>query len=273
MKAMVRVRLGKNDLTESLALSPGGAGAYPSLATPEHMQLINNLPSVRSIRNGLGLPMNPENVYIRRAFIANDRPWADGRRRLDPSAVVEAASLIYDRPVQLNHATDGSDDLPRGRWFRGTSLTDASGTQWTAADYYLVADSENLLLVGRIDGGAVAESSMLIGFPGYVCSICGERARDCSHMPGEEYDGATAYAVVKHLSDIEEASLCWAGMVEGTRMTVAAARDGAMAGPDELDAVLARKSPGARAWDGFWKSRGPRPWDVFWKEVGGAPAP
>jgi hypothetical protein len=250
------------------ATSPAAGATGPAHgATPEHMALINALPQVL-------VPLTADQVYVRGMYIANDQVWKDGRRIFHPSALAEIVALMRGIPVQINHDTFGATGLPVGRWFDAALIVKPDGSQWIRALFFLPADDANAQLIARIDAGAVSEGSLQIEFSTYECSICGEPVGDCPHMPGDEYDGVTALAVVKDVTSVWEASLVWSGMLEGTSMFIAASRHSAAIPAEEMEARAAAKRRAIEdPWARFWASTSQGAWDDYMKEVGGAPAP
>lgn len=199
-------------------------------ATPADLEAINALPQVLTARQAAGLaPLTADDVFVRSFYVLNDQPWKDGQFRIATKALAAAPALFVGKPVMVNHAK-GSGDTPLGHWFRGDLVPQADGSLWASSRMYVDRIESNRDVMMKLNSGAISQVSAGVLFDGLVCSIDNEDL-DWSHehMPGEDYgDQGRAYGLFPKIEDIVEVSLCWAGMIAGTRMSVPMGRDRAL---------------------------------------------
>lgn len=186
---------------------------------------INALPMVLS-------PLSAADVLIRGMYLMNDQPMHESYgwvRKFDAAAVAQTVPMVSGKPVLVNHATDGFDGLPIGRFFDAELETRDDGSTWMAALFFMLSDDEGQAFARRIDGGIITENSPTLEFDRTYCSVCGAEDLACDHVPGQLYDGRKCYAVMTDVSDFWEGSLAWAGRQKNTGFYVAAGRE-----PSEL---------------------------------------
>jgi hypothetical protein len=218
---------------ELAAGTPSRRGWPPSNATPETMARINAMPQVLR-------PLEAEDVFVRSMWAINDQRMHIGMR-LEPEAVAVVSNLAVGVPVLMNHDTGtfaGGGALPVGRVFHGETVEDA-GARWSRLVFWMPATEYTAELVHRIDGGAIGEVSVSIGYQDLTCSICKTDLEHCAHVMGEVYDDKTCEGVIGGVTDFYEVSLVWAGAAVGTSLSMAASRDRDV--PLDVEVLAARE--------------------------------
>jgi len=204
---------------ELAAGTPAREGWPASGATAEHLAQINKMPMVLE-------PLKAEDVFVRGVYALNDQPM-HGNLSVETSGVEFVARQARGVPVLCNHDTgfmSGRDALPVGRVFAGEVAREAGAT-WARLLFWMPATDANAELVQRMDGGAIAENSVSIGYRTTECTVCRGDLWECSHVPGESYGGVLCAGVVRGVEEFYETSLVWAGRAKGTRFFMAAGRD------------------------------------------------
>lgn len=198
----------------------------PSGASDEALALINARPEVI-------VPRTRGNVFVRRAWAVHDGPLHGGRLKLSTQLVKDLGRMGAGVKLMANHDTfSGVSALPVGFIFAGSSQV-ADGKTWAVYDLAIPRTPKTEELVLRLDGGAISELSVQVGYKELRCSVCGNDVGKCPHVPGEK----ECLAELHGAEELVELSLVWAGKAPGTRMAIAASRD-ADFGP--LDALLAK---------------------------------
>lgn len=210
---------------EALAKDAEGDGP-PSGASDEALALINGRPEVI-------VPRTRENVFVRRAWAVHDGPLHGGRLKLSAQLVKDLAGMGLGVKLMANHDTmSGIDALPVGFIFRG-QVEVVDGRTWAVYDLSIPKTPKTTELVMRLDGGAISELSVQVGYKELRCSVCGKEPRTCAHVPGEK----ECLAELHGAEELVELSLVWAGKAPGTRMAIAASRD---ADYGSIEALLAK---------------------------------
>ena len=201
------------------AVPPEGAERLPpSCATAEDLAAINRLPQV--LRR-----LTAADVFVRSMDAINTLPLRSYGLVLGAEEVRAIALMCIGSPVLANHDTGwaaGRGALPVGRIF-AASFYEQDGVSWCRQKFYADASEEDLFV--KIDAGTVGEVSVSFATSAeQTCTICGKGmwGDECPHMPGEEYDGRTAWARVHGVDEYFETSLVWKGAAEGTRLLIAA---------------------------------------------------
>lgn len=71
---------------------------------------------------------------------------------------------------------------------------------------YLLRTDKNADLIAEIEGGIKKEVSIGCSVSDRVCSVCGETAWNCKHLPGHTYDGQLCYFEFREPTDAYEFS-------------------------------------------------------------------
>lgn len=212
----------------------------PSGCTAEMLAAINAMPQVLR-------PMTADQVLVRGMWAINDQPMHSGLK-IEPAGMSAIASMAVGVPIQANHDTfDGVNALPLGRVFAANAVQRPDGSNWVRLLYWMPRTEMTEELAQRIDGGAIGEVSVSIGYDKLECSICKTDLFDCAHQPGETYDGQLCEGIVRGISDFYECSLVWAGQAKGTSMFMAAAKTKEVLDVDELLAKRAEATAGGLA--------------------------
>lgn len=235
MKKLYRVR-------EKLDLA-GGRGSSNAADVPEPPRMLAMDEALRQINTlpGVLTPLEESDLAgVRGCFLVNDLPFKDGGRRIKTQAVQQIAQLMRGVPFIFNHEMFGTAAIPAGRAFGSVTATAPSGAFWAGPRFY-IQNRHPLIdpvgLVAAIDGGTMTEQSIGMYAESFTCSICGEEAGDCDHVPRAMYDGRKCLWEYDQITEAEEFSAVISGAIDGTSYFVAAAdtRDGAI-DPDELEA-------------------------------------
>lgn len=197
-------------------LENGERSATPeSNATPAVLADVNAMPQV-------GVPRTPENVYIRYLWGINDAPLKNGMR-LDTDTVRQLVDLARGVGIQANHDlgdfTSGVHALPLGRLF-GARVELKDNVTWGVFSAMYPKTAQTTEIIERADGGAIAEQSVQFVFKMVRCNICNTDWSECAHWAGEEYDGRLCEPLVMGAEEFLEISHVWAGMANGTHMTM-----------------------------------------------------
>ncbi len=219
----------------------------PGEVTQELLAKINAM-------EGVLRPLSPNDVIIRAVQLLNDRPFKDGRRVIPADELRKIVPLAPGTPVMLAHATfmPGSDGLPVGTTIDGLIEKDGD-TTWLTLRYFTLRVHPFLdpqALISNVDGGVIKEASAGLYYDTMTCSICGEDPFECEHAMGKVYPGqGKALAQIRKVTDLDEWSYVYAGMVDGTGFRLAASRE--TPDPDvELLERLAKLRPMGRcSWD------------------------
>jgi hypothetical protein len=212
---------------EALKREDEGEGP-PSGASDEMLALINQRPEVIVSRTR-------ENVFVRRAWAVHDGPLYGGRLKLSTQMVKDLGRMGLGVKLMANHDTGmfgGMDALPVGFIFRGGAEV-ADGKTWAVYDLAIPRTPKTQELVMRLDGGAISELSVQVGYKEMRCSVCGGDPSKCPHVPGEK----ECLAELHGAEELVELSLVWSGKAPGTRMAIAASRDAEFT---PLDSLLAK---------------------------------
>lgn len=197
----------------------GLEGKPPFGGSDDDLQAINSMPSVM-------YPVTRKTVMVRAADVISDQPLKNGLC-LRKSGVESLVKLAYGTGVHANHDlgvfSNGLAGLPLARCFR-TAVVESENETWARMWFAFPRTSLTEEIVGRMDGGAIAENSASFYYKMLQCSICGGDSDMCAHRPNGEYDGKLCLAYVEEPQEYVETSLVWQGMANDTRFRVAAGR-------------------------------------------------
>ena len=213
--------------TRYVACAADGEGAPAGSASDSDLAKINAMPGVIE-------PLSAEDVFVFSCEAISTRVLLNGLQMPEES-LRQLAALAYDHPIQRNHDTWTSEGLPIGRIFESSVGPDSRGDLCNLQRFYMVREPLTESLAKRMKGGIITEDSVSFAHDTLKCSICQTDLYQCSHLPLEQYDGKTCLGIVLDVCEYFETSLVWAGMADGTRIRMAASRDG------ELEQMLARK--------------------------------
>lgn len=168
-------------------------------------------------------PLTADQVFIFSCDAINTRPMSSGL--VVPEESVRAiAGLAYGAPIQRNHDTYSADGLPIGFVFESTMGVDDQGDPCNRQRFFMVKDPLTESLAARMRAGIIREVSVAFGYQKLECSIDGGDLWECSHMPGEAYEGKTCQGIVRQPEEYDETSLVWRGAADRTKIRMAAAR-------------------------------------------------
>ncbi|MBS1260825.1 MAG: hypothetical protein MAG453_00141 [Calditrichaeota bacterium] len=170
------------------------------------------LDAIRALPNPPLVRLAPEDVFIRRCRLANDR--IDSRYgRFRREQLPHLLELVQGAPVLIGH---DRRTLGVARFFGGAVET-RGDTAWVVPSFYWPrahSGAEDLRVM--IDSGVYSEASIAFVYRTPTCSVCGEDIRSCPHWPGREYDGATCFFYYDGVERVTEGSLVYRGATPGT---------------------------------------------------------
>ena len=203
-------------------------------------------------------PLKKNDLYIFPAWISNDLPDSYFTR-MDSQTTLR--NFVEDfnegRGLMLSHAEDSFGGSPAEKMPLGSSFDSSYATRiekpgnWVEAWFYILRDIDIAGLktndvIRMIEAGIWRRVS--VGFTiqplegrsqgKYICEICNNElmSADCSHLPGETYDGQLCIARIVGGS-VREASLCYMNAAQGT--VVQKARQLAESGSINNEKILA----------------------------------
>lgn len=191
---------------------------------PEDLQLINE-------RFALA-PLQPEEIYVRRLALCNDRYDRTGER-FPPYYLERFAATLPGKPLLAHH---DRRQFPLGRFFRAEVTQEPeppagekhtglpARTTWLYCRVYLVRTPGNEEIRRQIDAGIYSHVSIGFRWADLTCDLCGKSyfRSDCPHVIGQEYDGrpcTATYGGDPARVEAVEASLVYLGAQYGAVIT------------------------------------------------------
>jgi hypothetical protein len=165
-------------------------------------------------------PLTPEQIYVRRMALCNDRYDRTGER-FPVSYLERFRDTLAGKALLISHDRKG---LPIGRFFRAEVLPGAENDHWLVTHVYLVRTEANAELRTQIDAGILAHVSIGFRWADLVCDLCGCSyfRGDCPHLIGQNYDGrecTATYGGDPRRVEAVEASLVFLGAQYGSVIT------------------------------------------------------
>ncbi len=187
-------------------------GALVKMATPQESDL--------GLIQGLaerGATITAEDVLIGSAKLAHDQ-YDRSSERFTPEYLQRFAETLPGKALLEGHDYSKS---PQGRWYDANVQQDANGTA-LVAKFYVKAKSA---IAEDIRLGIAKDVSIGFKPDKLICDMCNEPVwgakSDCSHFPGQEYDGKLATATYGgDIRKVEalEGSLVWLGCQPGAQV-------------------------------------------------------
>ena len=167
--------------------------------TAEDLALINGLAKAE---------LTAEQVYVFTLRLCDNEVDRDFER-FDGEALERLGELFVGKSGVFDHqwsARGQTARLYRTEVVREPAVRTQAGDEyrWLKGWAYLLRTEKNGDLIAEIEGGIKKEVSVGCSARRSVCSICGAESGDCSHVPGQEYDGALCFRELKDIADAYE---------------------------------------------------------------------
>ena len=155
-----------------------------------------------------------EGSFIAKALIA-DRNITAYYTKFSETALMQMSQRINNQgvPMLLGHK---SDSMPTGAWFEA----EVQGDNLYSRFYVPKELPEHDDIKARIETDVLDSVSVGFSAEKHTCSICGNDIYDyknCEHIPGQEYDGQTCFAILDDVN-LAEISLVYSGAVRNAKI-------------------------------------------------------
>lgn len=173
-----------------------------------------------------------EDIYVLDSIVGNDYNLSEYFSRIGTSSLrnfVRDLKNVDDQIVLLiNHGGGGffggDAGIPLGTWFKGKLSNVSEGHDFNATLYMskdLEAKGYNTdQLVKAYEVGHLTDVSMSVTGGTPVCDICSNniRSSDCSHFPGQKYEGVLCTFTIENAHLAGEISMAWKGALPGSKL-------------------------------------------------------
>ncbi len=156
--------------------------------------------------------LDSDSFYIFTVVLCDNNVDRDFDKFCDDT-LKQLKDLFVGKTGIFDHSMKAADQ--KARIFETWLETDSTEITADGEDYcrlkakaYMVKNDENLPLISEIEAGIKKEVSVSCSVKKSICSVCGEDKKQgmCSHISGREYNGETAYTVLKDATDAYEFS-------------------------------------------------------------------
>lgn len=167
--------------------------------TAEDLALINALARTE---------LTAEQVYVFALRLCDNEVDRDFER-FDSEALERLGVLLTGKSGIFDHQWSARGQTARiykTEVVREPAVRTQAGDEyrWLKGWAYLLRTEKNGDLIEEIEGGIKKEVSVGCSAGRSVCSVCGAENGDCSHVPGQEYDGALCFRELKDITDAYE---------------------------------------------------------------------
>lgn len=169
--------------------------------TSEDLELINSFAKTE---------LSAEQVYVFSVILCDNDIDRDYERFTEDSLNTLAGLFVGKSGIfDHNWTADGQTArIYRTRVVHNPekSTADGAGYCYLEAWVYMLRTDKNADLIAEIEGGIKKEVSISCSIDEKTCSICGNSAGRCEHVPGRVYDGQTCYMELCNPTDAYEFS-------------------------------------------------------------------
>lgn len=149
-----------------------------------------------------------DEVYCFEVLLCDNEIDRDNER-FDRETLQELAELFVGKSGICDHEAKSCNQQARiyDAWVEDfPGKQNSLGRPYCAlmARAYMVKTESNKDLILEIEAGIKKEVSVGCSVRRKICSVCGKEAGNCSHIPGEEYDGERCYLQLSKAQDAYE---------------------------------------------------------------------
>jgi hypothetical protein len=161
--------------------------------------------------------MTRDQVHVRSMYLCSSQLCEADWCRFSGKGLHEIARKVVGESVLAGH---DKHSLPVARFFKATVVErpevpdpeTGKPSYWVRAWFYWLKETNGARdLALNIDGGIYREVSVSWRYRGGRCSICDRPTHQCTHVPGEVYEGVRCYTWIDEIVDVLEGSLVYRG--------------------------------------------------------------
>lgn len=160
--------------------------------------------------------LTAEEVYIFPVVCCDNQIDRDYERFSD-DALEEMAKLYVGQTIIKDH--DPKTDNQAARVYRAQVQDDENGVKKLVAYAYVPVLDSTKDFIAEIETGLKKEVSVGCAVNKRICSVCGEEAGYCGHVPGGAYDGVKCYRTLSGVTDVYELSFVAVPAQKGAGVT------------------------------------------------------